>query len=224
MIKKTTLNVPGTALSDFIFFLVTLPSAKGISSLPKLSAPTHNVVTPSPETCYLFFLFSQLNSTLFFIPMLPFLCYFLLPEISPGRPSKKQPPSLTPKRSSTNTIFSLYRHLKHPVKGRSQANAVAQQALIAHWQSILKSLNFYLKIMKANHIFSFINVQLFNSLLLRRECCSFSNGEFVKTGLAELENLCHEATKEYAGSAWDELRHIRQAVGFLLYIKSLKKL
>ena len=103
MIKKTTLNVPGTALSDFIFFLVTLPSAKGISSLPKLSAPTHNVVTPSPETCYLFFLFSQLNSTLFFIPMLPFLCYFLLPEISPGRPSKKQPPSLTPKRSSTNT-------------------------------------------------------------------------------------------------------------------------
>ncbi|KAF5822353.1 putative Dilute domain-containing protein [Helianthus annuus] len=29
-------------------------------------------------------------------------------------------------------------------------------------------------------IFSFINVQLFNSLLLRRECCSFSNGEYVK--------------------------------------------
>ncbi|RVW38409.1 Myosin-17 [Vitis vinifera] len=63
-------------------------------------------------------------------------------------------------------------------------------------------------------IFSFIDVQLFNSGIfkfifavsfLRRECCSFSNGEFVKTGLAELENLCHEATKEYVGSAWDEL-------------------
>ena len=26
-------------------------------------------------------------------------------------------------------------------------------------------------------IFCFINVQLFNALLLRRECCSFSNGE-----------------------------------------------
>lgn len=38
------------------------------------------------------------------------------------------------------------------VKGRSQANAVAQQALIAHWQSIVKSLNSYLMIMKANYV------------------------------------------------------------------------
>lgn len=38
------------------------------------------------------------------------------------------------------------------VKGRSQANAVAQQALIAHWQSIVKSLNSYLKTMKANYV------------------------------------------------------------------------
>uniref|UniRef100_A0A2N9J0I8 Dilute domain-containing protein n=1 Tax=Fagus sylvatica TaxID=28930 RepID=A0A2N9J0I8_FAGSY len=114
------------------------------------------------------------------------------------------------------------------VKGRSQANAVAQQALIAHWQSIVKSLDNSLKTMKANNvppflvrkvftqIFSFINVQLFNSLLLRRECCSFSNGEYVKAGLAELEQWCYEATEEYAGSAWDELKHIRQAVGFLV--------
>ncbi|KAK6147671.1 hypothetical protein DH2020_018583 [Rehmannia glutinosa] len=114
------------------------------------------------------------------------------------------------------------------VKGRSQANAVAQQALIAHWQSIVKSLNNYLKTMKANYVpafllrkvftqtFSFINVQLFNSLLLRRECCSFSNGEYVKAGLAELEQWCCHATEEYVGSAWDELKHIRQAVGFLV--------
>ncbi|KAJ9167994.1 hypothetical protein P3X46_019576 [Hevea brasiliensis] len=121
------------------------------------------------------------------------------------------------------------------VKGRSQANAVAQQALIAHWQSIVKSLNSYLMIMKANYvppflmrkvftqIFSFINVQLFNSLLLRRECCSFSNGEYVKAGLAELEQWCHEATAEFAGSAWDELKHIRQAVGFLVIHQKPKK-
>lgn len=38
------------------------------------------------------------------------------------------------------------------VKGRSQANAVAQQALIAHWQSIVKSLDNYLKMMKANYV------------------------------------------------------------------------
>ncbi|PNY16004.1 myosin-H heavy chain-like protein [Trifolium pratense] len=36
-------------------------------------------------------------------------------------------------------------------------------------------------------VFSFINMTLFNSLLLRRECCTFSNGEYVKSGLAELE-------------------------------------
>ena len=38
------------------------------------------------------------------------------------------------------------------VKGRAQANAFAQQALIAHWQSIVKSLNSYLKTMKANNV------------------------------------------------------------------------
>ncbi|KAG1367580.1 myosin-17 [Cocos nucifera] len=122
------------------------------------------------------------------------------------------------------------------VKGsRSQANAMAQQALIAHWQSIVKSLTNYLKILRANYVppflvrkvftqtFSFINVQLFNSLLLRRECCSFSNGEYVKAGLAELEHWCYHATEEYAGSAWDELKHIRQAVGFLVMHQKPKK-
>ncbi|KAJ6843986.1 myosin-17-like [Iris pallida] len=122
------------------------------------------------------------------------------------------------------------------VKGsRSQATAMAQQALIAHWQSIVKSLTSYLKTLRANfvppflvrkvftQIFSFINVQLFNSLLLRRECCSFSNGEYVKAGLAELERWCFDATEEYSGSAWDELKHIRQAVGFLVIHQKPKK-
>ncbi|KAG7547784.1 Ribonuclease H domain [Arabidopsis suecica] len=45
-------------------------------------------------------------------------------------------------------------------------------------------------------------------LLLRRECCTFSNGEFVKSGLALLEEWCTEATEEYAGSSWDELMNI----------------
>lgn len=122
------------------------------------------------------------------------------------------------------------------VKGsRLQANAMAQQALIAHWRSIVKSLASYLKTLKANYvppflvrkvfiqIFSFINVQLFNSLLLRRECCSFSNGEYVKAGLAELEHWCYAATEEYAGSAWEELKHIRQAVVFLVIHQKPKK-
>jgi myosin-5 len=53
------------------------------------------------------------------------------------------------------------------------------------------------------------------SLLLRKECCTFSNGEFVKSGLAELELWCCQA-KEYSGPSWEELKHIRQAVGFLV--------
>ncbi|KAG8487089.1 hypothetical protein CXB51_020641 [Gossypium anomalum] len=123
------------------------------------------------------------------------------------------------------------------VKGasRSIANTAGQQALIAHWQGIVKSLGNFLNTLKANYvppflvrkvftqIFSFINVQLFNSLLLRRECCSFSNGEYVKAGLAELEHWCYKATDEYAGSAWDELKHIRQAIGFLVIHQKPKK-
>ncbi|KAJ0054257.1 hypothetical protein Pint_01627 [Pistacia integerrima] len=98
----------------------------------------------------------------------------------------------------------------------------------SHWQSIIDSLNTLLSTLKQNFVppvlvqkiftqtFSYINVQLFNSLLLRRECCTFSNGEYVKAGLAELELWCCQAKDEYAGSSWDELKHIRQAVGFLV--------
>ncbi|XXG43535.1 hypothetical protein AAC387_Pa01g3541 [Persea americana] len=124
----------------------------------------------------------------------------------------------------------------HLVKGvRAVANSQAQQVLIGHWKGIVRSLGAFLNTLKANHVppflvrkiftqlFSFINVQLFNSLLLRRECCSFSNGEYVKAGLAELEHWCSEATDEYAGSAWDELKHIRQAIEFLVITHKPKK-
>jgi len=73
-------------------------------------------------------------------------------------------------------------------------------------------------------LFSFVNVQLFNQLLLRRECCSFSNGEYVKRGLAELENWIRNAGPDYTGDSWDELRSIRQAVDFLcIHQKPRKK-
>ncbi|KAL5708068.1 hypothetical protein ACHQM5_018903 [Ranunculus cassubicifolius] len=99
---------------------------------------------------------------------------------------------------------------------------------INHWRTITDSLNSLLSTMMENfvpqvliqkiftQIFSYIDVQLFNSLLLRRECCTFSNGEYVKSGLAELEMWCAAAKPEHAGSSWDELKHIRQAVGFLV--------
>uniref|UniRef100_A0A162A2K7 Myosin motor domain-containing protein n=1 Tax=Daucus carota subsp. sativus TaxID=79200 RepID=A0A162A2K7_DAUCS len=123
------------------------------------------------------------------------------------------------------------------IKGtaRTLANAAAQEILTAHWQGIVKNIENFLNMLKSNHVppflvrkvfiqtFSFINVQLFNSLLLRRECCSFSNGEYVKNGLAELEHWCYKATDEYAGSAWDELKHIRQAIGFLVIHQKPRK-
>ncbi|KNA14271.1 hypothetical protein SOVF_108880 isoform B [Spinacia oleracea] len=114
------------------------------------------------------------------------------------------------------------------VSSISPGSPAASQALFVHWKEIVQNLSNYLNMMKAHYVpsflirkvytqvFSFINVQLFNSLLLRRECCSFSNAEYVKAGLAELENWCFDANEEYAGSAWDELKHIRQAIGFLV--------
>ncbi|KAK8599738.1 hypothetical protein V6N12_049611 [Hibiscus sabdariffa] len=98
----------------------------------------------------------------------------------------------------------------------------------SYWRAIIECLNMMMGILKENYVppvfiqniftqtFAYINVQLFNSLLLRRECCTFSNGEYVKSGLAELELWCGEADYEYVGSAWDELKHTRQAVGFLV--------
>ncbi|KAJ0501527.1 putative myosin ATPase [Helianthus annuus] len=108
------------------------------------------------------------------------------------------------------------------------ANAASQEILLAQWQGMVTKIGCLLNTLNANYvppflirqvftqIFAFINVQLFNSLLLRRECCSYSNGEYVRSGLAILERWCYKATEEYAGSAWDELKHIRQAIAFLV--------
>lgn len=120
------------------------------------------------------------------------------------------------------------RSIRGSTKNMHSSIVAKQQASSIHWQSIVQSLNNTLSVMCENHVpsliirktfsqvFAFINVQLFNSLLLRRECCSFSNGEYVKAGLQELEQWCLKATEQYAGSSWNELQHIRQAIGFLV--------
>ncbi|XP_031407550.1 myosin-15 isoform X2 [Punica granatum] len=117
---------------------------------------------------------------------------------------------------------------------RSPGNA-SQQMLGSQWESIVKFLDSLMSRLRGNHVpsffirklvtqvFSFINIQLFNSLLLRRECCTFSNGEYVKSGLAELEKWIVNAKDEYAGTSWHELKYIRQAVGFLVIHQKRKK-
>lgn len=110
-----------------------------------------------------------------------------------------------------------------------------QQPLSIHWDSIVKFLDSLLDRLRNNYVpsffirklitqvFSFINIQLFNSLLLRRECCTFSNGEYVKSGLAMLEKWIADVTEEFAGTSWHELNYIRQAVGFLVIHQKRKK-
>ncbi|XP_073274635.1 myosin-12 isoform X2 [Primulina huaijiensis] len=126
-----------------------------------------------------------------------------------------------------------------PVRGSSKGIhsqiITKQQGSSIHWQNIVHSLDQTNGVLSENYVsstlkrkvfsqvFSFINVQLFNSFLLRRECCSFSNGEYVKAGLQELERWCLKASHEFAGSSWDELQHIRQAVAFLVLHQKTQK-
>ncbi|XP_066385776.1 protein OPAQUE1-like isoform X7 [Miscanthus floridulus] len=118
---------------------------------------------------------------------------------------------------------------------RSRSPDVAlQQPISTHWDRIVKFLDSLMDRLHKNfvpsfftrklvtQVFSFINVQLFNSMLLRRECCTFSNGEYVKSGLCVLEKWIVD-TEEHAGAAWDELQFIRQAVDFLIIPQKSKK-
>ncbi|KAL6210845.1 hypothetical protein ACLB2K_016077 [Fragaria x ananassa] len=132
-------------------------------------------------------------------------------------------------KKELSSLLSLCIQAPRTAKGLLRSGkSFGKDSPASHWQSIIDSLSTFLSTLKENFVppilvkeiytqtFSFINVQLFNSLLLRRECCTFSNGEYVKSGLAELELWCCQAKEEYAGSSWDELKHIRQAVGFLV--------
>eukprot|EP00899_Mesostigma_viride_P007043 jgi/Mesvir1/1633/Mv05069-RA.1 len=108
---------------------------------------------------------------------------------------------------------------------------------LTHWHQIIHVLTRLLGLLRANHVpgflvqklfmqlFSFINVQLFNGLLLHRECCSFSNGEYMKTGLGELESWIKSASVQWMGDSWEELKYIRQAITFLvIHQKAVKTL
>ncbi|KAL0694088.1 hypothetical protein Bca4012_061268 [Brassica carinata] len=109
-----------------------------------------------------------------------------------------------------------------------KGTALMSDSTAKYWQGIVEGLDALLSTLKENFVplvliqkilsqaFSLINVQLWNSVMTRPDNCSFINGEYVKSGLEKLENWCLETNEEYAGSSWDELKHTRQAVGFLL--------
>ncbi|XP_024022707.1 myosin-15 [Morus notabilis] len=123
----------------------------------------------------------------------------------------------------------------HVGKSSRSPSGAPQQTAGNQWENIIKFLDSLMSQLRGNHVpsffirklitqvFSFINISLFNSLLLRRECCTFSNGEYVKSGLAELEKWIVNAKEEFAGTSWHELNYIRQAVGFLVIHQKKKK-
>ncbi|PON73111.1 Myosin head motor domain containing protein [Parasponia andersonii] len=125
----------------------------------------------------------------------------------------------------------------HVGKSSRSPGVAPQQTPGNQWENIIKFLDSLMSQLRGNHVpsffirklitqvFSFINISLFNrqGLLLRRECCTFSNGEYVKSGLAELEKWIVNAKEEFAGTSWHELNYIRQAVGFLVIHQKRKK-
>ncbi|XP_071696471.1 myosin-15 [Rutidosis leptorrhynchoides] len=123
----------------------------------------------------------------------------------------------------------------HGAKSSRSPTGIPQQAVGSQWEKIIVFLDSLMDRLRGNHVpsffirklttqvFSFLNISLFNSLLLRRECCTFSNGEYVKSGLAELEKWIANAKEEFAGTSWHELNYIRQAVGFLVIHQKRKK-
>ncbi|KOM29980.1 hypothetical protein LR48_Vigan845s000800 [Vigna angularis] len=118
------------------------------------------------------------------------------------------------------------------VKGssRSVANTEAQRALIAHWQGIVKSLGNFLNTLKANHVSiisfgSILSVLLPHSNMCQQQmrCINFAL-LFSSVLLTTCTNIFDPPkTFQYAGSAWDELKHIRQAIGFLVIHQKPKK-
>uniref|UniRef100_A0A0E0NLN8 Myosin heavy chain n=1 Tax=Oryza rufipogon TaxID=4529 RepID=A0A0E0NLN8_ORYRU len=95
-----------------------------------------------------------------------------------------------------------------PGKASKPPGVGVQPPSNSHWDNIVNFLDLLMSTLHANYVpsffirklitqlFSFINIQLFNSLLLRRECCTFSNGEYVKAGLSLLEKWISDATDE----------------------------
>ncbi|CAH8357713.1 unnamed protein product [Eruca vesicaria subsp. sativa] len=133
-------------------------------------------------------------------------------------------------KKELNTSLTLCIQAPKTFKG----TALMSDSTAKYWQGIIEGLDALLSTFKENFVplvliqkifsqaFSLINVQLWNSVMTRPDNCSFINGEYVKSGLEKLEIWCLKTNEEYAGSCWDELKHIRQAVGFLLIHNKFK--
>ncbi|CAN1174639.1 XI-H [Linum perenne] len=133
---------------------------------------------------------------------------FILPVVDPKKPA------LLFKQQVTAYLETIYGMMRENEK----------KELSPLLASCIKVPTFFIRKVFCQ-IFFHIDVNLFNSLLLRPECCTSSNGEFVKSGLDRLKAWCAQANQKLIRSAWDELKHTKQAVGFLaLSVQQLHRL
>ncbi|CAE5956532.1 unnamed protein product [Arabidopsis arenosa] len=145
-------------------------------------------------------------------------------ENSPKKSSEEN----SPKKSAGDKSPKKLSDENSPSKEGQAVKSSEENSQANSWQSIIGFLNYNLITWKKNYVplflvqkifsqtFQYINVQLFNSLLLEREYCTVNMGKKVKAGLDELESWCSQATEEFVGSSWDELKHTRQAVVLLV--------
>ncbi|CAN1748238.1 XI-H [Linum perenne] len=162
---------------------------------------------------------------------------FILPVVDPKYPA------LLFKLQVTAYLETMYGMMRDNVKKElspllasciKAAKAKRNDVGLMNWNRMVESFESMLSSMKENfvptffirkvfcQIFFHIDVNLFNSLLLRPECCTSSNGEFVKSGLDRLKAWFAQANQKLIRSAWDELKHTKQAVGFLVIHKKSK--
>ncbi|XP_010475122.1 PREDICTED: myosin-7 [Camelina sativa] len=145
-------------------------------------------------------------------------------ENSPKKLSEENSPKMSVEDKSPKKLSD---EISPSIEGQAVKSSV-ENSPASSWQNIIGFLNYNLFTWKKNYVplflvqkifsqtFQYINVQLFNSLLLEREYCTVNMGKEVKAGLDELESWCSQATEEFVGSSWDELKHTRQAVVLLV--------
>ncbi|CAN6825831.1 unnamed protein product [Brassica oleracea] len=154
---------------------------------------------------------------------------------SPAKPSEEIPPDklsegnspAKPSEENTQAKTSEESPQAKTSEENPPATPSAENSPAKPWQGIIDLLNRLLGTLKKNYVplflaqkifsqtFQGINVQVFNSLL-ERECCTYHMGKNVNAWFNELEAWCSQATEEFVGSSWDELKHTRQAVVLLV--------
>ncbi|CAH8358652.1 unnamed protein product [Eruca vesicaria subsp. sativa] len=165
-------------------------------------------------------------------------------QSSPAKSSAQNSPAKSsnqnsPKKSSDQNSPAKSSEQNSPAKSSEQNSPAkpseeippeepsAENSPAKTWQGIIDLLNRLLSMLKKNYVplfltqkifsqtFQGINVHVFNSLM-QQECCTFNMGKKVNALLNELEAWCSEATEEFVGSSWDELKYTRQAVVLLV--------